>query len=318
MLHPDVLDKLEIIVVNDGSTDTTAVVAEKYCNQYPDVVRLISQENKGHGGALNTGCAAATGKYLKVIDSDDWVVTENLPGILSLLESCESEVVVTHYHTFDISTKEVREWKCCPKEFGRGYTFEEIVADWLSFKFILTFHGITYQTKFYQKYRNSLPEHVFYEDYEYSTFPCCFAQSVMPLDLFLYEYRIGDVNQSVSHVNQVKRSGHVETVLHSMLRKYNQLPESAGKQYAAFKSEELLLSYVTTALLINPNKKAGRQLAAAQVTKVQKIAPNLVRAVEWKYRIYVLMNLLHISKATWDKFLRSKLYSALRKNYLYR
>ena len=317
MLHPSVLDKLEIIIVNDGSTDNTAIVAEKYCSQYPDVVRLISQENKGHGGALNTGCAAATGKYLKVIDADDWVVTENLPEFLSLLESCESEVVLTHYHTVDISTKEVRDWKCSPKEFACGYTFEEIVAEWLSFKFNLTFHGITYQTKFYQKHKNNLPEHVFYEDYEYSTFPCCFAKSVMPLDLFLYEYRIGDVNQSVSHVNQVKRIGHVETVLHNMLHKYNQLPENAGKRYAAFKTQELLLSYYTTALLINPNKKAGRQLAATQTIKVQKAAPNIARAVEWKYQVYVLMNRLHISKSTRDKLMRSKIYKVLRKNYLF-
>ena len=55
MLAPEVLDKLDIIIVNDGSTDATAAVAEKYCAAYPDSVRLISQENKGHGGALNTG-----------------------------------------------------------------------------------------------------------------------------------------------------------------------------------------------------------------------------------------------------------------------
>ena len=158
---------------------------------------------------------------------------------------------------------------------------------------------------------------MFYEDYEYSTFPCCFAKDVMPFDLFLYEYRIGDVNQSVSHVNQVKRIGHVETVLHNMLHKYNQLPENAGKRYAAFKTQELLLSYYTTALLINPNKKAGRQLASAQTIKVQKAAPNIARAVEWKYQVYVLMNRLHISKSTRDKLMRSKIYKVLRKNYLF-
>ena len=75
MLSEQVLDALDIIVVNDGSKDGTVEVAQKYCDAYPDSVRLISQENKGHGGALNTGCAAAVGKYLKVIDADDWVAT---------------------------------------------------------------------------------------------------------------------------------------------------------------------------------------------------------------------------------------------------
>ena len=92
-LQESVLEKLDIIIVNDGSMDTTAQVAEKYCRQYPGSVRLISQENKGHGGALNTGCAAAVGKYLKVVDADDWIETENLPEFIALLEDCSSDVV---------------------------------------------------------------------------------------------------------------------------------------------------------------------------------------------------------------------------------
>ena len=86
----EVLDELDIIIVNDGSQDDTAAVAEKYCQMYPGSVRLISQENKGHGGALNTGCAAAVGRYLKVIDADDWVLTENLPAFVAAFGSRRS------------------------------------------------------------------------------------------------------------------------------------------------------------------------------------------------------------------------------------
>ena len=89
MLHPELLDQLEIIVVNDGSQDSTSTIAEKYVQDYPGTVRLINQENKGHGGALNTGCAAAQGKYLKVIDADDWVETQNLPAFLAFLDHNE-------------------------------------------------------------------------------------------------------------------------------------------------------------------------------------------------------------------------------------
>ena len=64
-LDPAVIDSLDVIIVNDGSTDDTAAIAEKYCRMFPDSIRLISQPNKGHGGALNTGCAAAVGKYLR-------------------------------------------------------------------------------------------------------------------------------------------------------------------------------------------------------------------------------------------------------------
>lgn len=317
MLVPEILNKLEIIVVNDGSTDDTAAAAQKYCDAYPETVRLISQENKGHGGALNTGCAAAQGKYLKVIDADDWVETQNLPEFVRLLEACESEVVLTHHHTIDISTGETKDWKSYPSEFGRSYPFEEIMADWRNFNRSFTLHGITYRTSFYHEYETSLTEHVFYEDYEYATFPCCHAQSVVPFDLFLYEYRIGDVNQSVSSANQLKRIGHIETVLQNMTQKYNSLPETAGKRYAAAKIQELLLSYFTTALLVNPDKKSGRQLAAQQITEVCETAPEIFDLVRRKYQIFTLMNRLHISKQTWDAILNSKFYSTMRKNYTF-
>lgn len=312
MLEPELVDKLEIIVVNDGSTDATAETAGKYCARYPDTVRLISQENKGHGGALNTGCAAATGKYLKVIDADDWIVTENLPAFVAALENCESDVVLTHHHTIDIGTGEVKEWKCVPAEFGKALNFGEIMADWYRFDRSLTFHGITYRREFYHRQDHVLPEHVFYEDHEYATFPCCRADSITALDLFIYEYRVGDVNQSVSAANQLKRIGHIETVLHKMINAWQLLPEGPGKDYAAMKIQGVLLSYLTTALLVHPDKKAGRALAAAQMDACNAAAPRIYSMTKRKYQVFCLLNRLHIGKAVWDRFLESGLYRMLR------
>lgn len=317
MLAPEILDKLEIIVVNDGSADGTAAAAEQYCARYPETVRLISQENRGHGGALNTGCAAAKGKYLKVIDADDWVQTENLPQFVKLLEQSESDVVLTHYRTIDICTGEIKNWKSDPPEFGRDYSFEEIMGDWRSFNRSFTLHGIAYRTAFYHEFGSQLSERVFYEDYEYATFPCCHAKSVTPFDLFLYEYRVGDVNQSISSANQLKRIGHTETVLRNMTEKYNLLPESAGKHYARMKIQELLLSYFTVALLVNPDKKRGRQLASRQIAKICETAPGIFDPVKRKYQIFVLMNRLRISKQAWDAVLNSRIYSFLRKNHTF-
>lgn len=315
MLVPEILDKLEIIVVNDGSTDGTAAAAEKYCSVYPDTVRLISQENKGHGGALNTGCAAAQGKYLKVIDADDWVETQNLREFVRLLEDCESDVVLTHYHTIDISTGEVKNWKSYPPEFGRDYTFMEIMDAWKSFDRSLTFHGITYRTAFYHEFGIQLSEHVFYEDHEFATFPCCQAKEVLPVDLFIYDYRIGDVNQSVSNTNQLKRIGHTETVIRRMMEEYKKLPESAGKEYAAMKIQGLLLSYLTTALLVSPDRRMGRMLAKQRMEECHENAPKAFDLAKQKYRVFSLMNRLHFDKSTWDKILNSKIYNKIRNNH---
>lgn len=316
MLSPQILEKLEILVVNDGSTDATAALAERYCARYPDVVRLISQENRGHGGALNTGCAAARGKYLKVIDADDWVETQNLPAFVQLLEQCESDVVLTHHHTVDVGTGAVRDWKSAPAQFGKACTFEEIMAHWRDFEHSLTFHGITYRREFYRGFGIRLSERVFYEDHEFATYPCCHAGSVTAFDLFVYNYRIGDVNQSVSEANQLKRIGHIQTVLRRMTQEYRLLPETAGKQYAAMKLQGLLLRFLTTALLVHPDRKTGRRLAAQCMAECRENAPAVCSMAKRKYQIFSLMSRLHIRKETWDQFLNSRFYCRLRGKHI--
>ena len=81
-------EDVEILIVDDGSTkDRTPEIADEYAEKYPTIVRAIHQENKGHGGAVNTGIANATGLYYKVVDSDDWVDAEAYKKILRTLDS---------------------------------------------------------------------------------------------------------------------------------------------------------------------------------------------------------------------------------------
>lgn len=315
-VNEEIFDELDVIIVNDGSKDDTAEVAQKYCDMYPKSVRLISQENKGHGGALNTGCAAAVGKYLKVIDADDWVETQNLPEFVKLLKECSSDVVLTHHYTINISTGEVKKWMSYPKEFGKAYTFDEIMADWKSFDRSLTFHGITYNTKFYHENAIQLSEHVFYEDHEFATIPCCYAKSITPFDMFIYDYRIGDVQQSVSDENQLKRISHTEAVLKRFIKEYKTLKldeNSAGKTYYCMKAQGLLLSYITTVMLVEKNKKFGRELGDKMMARFRKHMPMTFEMADKQYMIFRLMNELHISKKTWEKILDSKIYRIIKK-----
>lgn len=318
LFNMEVLEELDIIIVNDGSKDNTLGIAKKYEMMYPNSVRVIDQENRGHGGALNAGCVAAVGKYLKVIDADDWVETQNLPEFVKLLKECDSDVVLTHHYTINISTGEVKKWKSYPKEFGRSYTFEEIMDKWKNFDRSLTFHGITYCTEFYHKYAIQLSEHVFYEDHEFASIPCCYAKSVTPFDLFIYDYRIGDVQQSVSDENQLKRISHTEAVLNRFIQEYRQLKmeeNRAGRVYYCMKAQGLLLSYVKTVLLVEKNKKIGRKLGEDMVNKFKKEMPMTYEMSIKQYKAFRIMNSLHISKSTWEAILNSRIYNIMRNNH---
>ncbi len=318
LVNRDVLDELDIIIVNDGSQDDTQAVAEKYCRMYPDSVRLISQENKGHGGALNTGCAAARGKYLKVIDADDWVLTENLPAFVEQLRGCSADVVLTHYHMNNITTGEATAWKSYPGAFGSAYSFREIMERWKDFDRVLTFHGITYRRDFYREKGILLSEHVFYEDNEFATIPCCYARQIMPLDLFVYEYRVGDVLQSVSDESQLRRIGHTQAVLERLIREYESLelqPEDAGREFYCRKTQGLLLSYYITALLVEKDKKKGRAMAKAMMERVRETLPRVYELSKKQYRVFYAMNRLHLGKNAWERIKSSRVYNALRHNH---
>ena len=84
-------EDVEIIVVNDGSKDGTSEIAHEYKNKYPNIVRVVDKDNGGHGDAVNSGLSHATGKYFKVVDSDDWVDEDSLHKILEFLKELEEE-----------------------------------------------------------------------------------------------------------------------------------------------------------------------------------------------------------------------------------
>ena len=122
----------EIILVDDGSTDDTGAIADRYAAQYPDIVRVIHQENGGHGEGVNQGMIHATGMYFKVVDSDDWLDTAALEKLMALIrESAGSEepidLILTNYvyeHAEDNTHRVVRYRNVLP--MGKVFTWDEI------------------------------------------------------------------------------------------------------------------------------------------------------------------------------------------------
>ena len=94
-------EKVEIIIVDDGSKDGTAEIADRLAEKYPTIIKAVHQENGGHGEAVNTGIKNATGVFFKVVDSDDWVGEEALATLLEKLEMHNPKIEL-----IDIEVKE--------------------------------------------------------------------------------------------------------------------------------------------------------------------------------------------------------------------
>lgn len=313
------LNDIEVIVVNDGSEDGSENIAVEFVNKYPDSFILKNKENGGHGSAINEGVGLATGKYIKVIDADDWINTQSLPEFINSLKNTDADTVLTHYRTINEAAGEVKCWRTYPEIFGSKYTLDSIMSDWKSFDRGLTFHGITYNREFYLKNSIKLSEHIFYKDHEYATIPCCFSESIAALDLFVYEYRVGDVSQSVSSENQVRRISHIRTVLERLVREKNRLDiyssDSGNVKYYNAKIHHLLLSFLLTSLVCNSNKPGGRKYAADFMDFMKENCPEVYSSALNHYRIMKTMNRLHISEKVYRKVLSSAIYNKLRNNH---
>ena len=115
-----VKDQIEILIINDGSTDDTARIAEEYASEYPDTVRLINKENGGHGDAVMTGINEACGLYFRVLDSDDWVERDALISLIKVLDTMaqsDSPVDLVIRPSGEQRLSNFMIWQCAYAEF---------------------------------------------------------------------------------------------------------------------------------------------------------------------------------------------------------
>ncbi len=310
-------NQIEVLIVSDGSKDSTVEIGKKYELKYPGVFRVIEKENGGHGSVINVASKEAKGKYFKVVDADDWIETKNLTKWLTLLEATDADVVLNHYCTYDIQTQERVYWKTFLKDYSHGYTLEDIENDWKSMDRCVTFHGITYRTEFYRKMGTKLVEKVFYEDNQYATIPFCYAKSIQPMDLSLYVYRIGDSEQSVSYKNQYAKRSHTETVLRQMAEYFDENSEKltkAGVYYFSEKLSRLLLSYLVIALLLAPKYRDGRKEVRYFMKEMKHLVPEVCDRMKKRYLLLMCCNYLHLSREGYQNILESALYNKIRGN----
>ena len=203
-------EKVEIIIIDDGSKDRTGAIADAYAAQYPSIVKVIHQENGGHGEGINQGLKHATGTYFKVVDSDD-TLSGDFPAFLDTLEQCESQggvdLFVTNYfyvHTDGAGDRSIDYANALPTEIVFGW------QDTRPFRAhqMLTIHSCTFRTELMRNSGQPLPKHVFYEDnlMVYQCLPQVKTMYYMNSDL--YRYWIGRPDQSIQQSTTAKRYHH--------------------------------------------------------------------------------------------------------------
>lgn len=193
-LAPEILGEIEILIVNDGSKDRTAEIAGQFEKDYPNTIRLVDKENGGHGSTINKGIELAQGKYFKVVDGDDWVDTEQFVRYVKRLKELDQDIVLTPFNRVNIDSGEIEKKTLSGISFDTEYSVSTLLG-LLGESYQM--HSTTFKTSVLKQIR-PIDEHCFYVDQEYIVFPLPYAKTAVCLDFTIYQYRVGNNEQSVS------------------------------------------------------------------------------------------------------------------------
>ena len=203
-------EEAEIILVDDGSTkDDTPEKCDAWAERYPGIIRVIHQENGGHGEGVNQGLRRASGLYYKVVDSDDWADVDALHKVIEQLRAFSQmekpvDLLVCNYvyeHVEDNTRKVMKYTNVFPR--GRVFTWEEI-GRFRPSQYLLM-HSVFYRTQLLRDCGLELPKHTFYVDNIFVYQPLPFVKTLYYMDLDFYRYFIGRADQSVNEQVMVKR-----------------------------------------------------------------------------------------------------------------
>ena len=202
-------DDVEILIVNDGSSDETGKIADEYAARYPSVVKAVHQENGGHGEAINTGLENAAGLYFMVVDSDDWVdVRAYLKILRTIKELSREEPLVDLFVSNYVYEKEGKGYKKVIKyddvlPEGRIFSCDE-TGPFHRGQYICM-HSVIYRTQLLKDCGLKLPKHTFYVDNLFVYLPLAYVKSIYYINEDFYRYFIGRKDQSVNEQVIIKR-----------------------------------------------------------------------------------------------------------------
>ena len=250
MLPASNLEKLELIIVNDGSKDNTLDVAKKLQESYPETIVIVDKKNCGHGSTINAGIKAATGKYFKVVDADDWVNTENLSDLIDYLDSVNDDEVISPFMRVYMDTKSEMLYEYSVKTQNKTYQYDKFLSEIGKLPLM---HSITIKTSILRDNNIVIDENCFYVDLEYNTFPMPYIKTISYFNKSVYRYRLGSPTQSVSIVSYIKNVAMHKKVIFALINFFNHYENNATEI-----EKELLKKLIKEIIAIHLNIHLSR------------------------------------------------------------
>lgn len=292
----DERDKIEVLVLDNSSTDHSGDIADTFAKEYPQTFTVIHKENNGYGSSINLAVKRAKGKYLRIVDADDWVDTQELRLLLRDMETCTADLVECDYTTIDISTGTNRRINMCPVALGEGALFHPGEGG----SPFPTMHSTIFRIDFLRENHISLLENTFYVDEQLMILAVIHAHSAVYYKRNVYQYRIGLSTQSISVENMGQRYQDRERVIKNCLASYG-AKKAIDDNCLAQIAKNVGNHFTTLYMYVRPTA-AGRVEAHRWERYLKTKWPDIYKRVARKRIILALLNRAHIYGETYIFF----------------
>lgn len=265
MLIDNIINDIEILLINDGSKDETSKLLHSYESKHPDTIRIIDKENGGWGTAINLGIREAKGKYVKEVDADDWVSTENLPSYIAFLKEHDIDYIATDYTEY---------FKADDHYEHHGYQQEiyNIIMSLNDFwekhptAWDFPIHAITYRTQMLQNADITVGDR-YYGDIEYNLYPLPHVKTICVLPINVTVYFRGSDEQSTSTAGYAKHYRDYAAMSQRITSFFLSMPNSLHPKLRAFIEETVRGTLVRSYHLMMSPLYAGKAEGAKEELK---------------------------------------------------
>jgi len=222
---PILMSQLEVLVIIDGATDHSSEIAHDYENKYPNTFRVIDKENGNYGSCINRGLKDAAGKYIKVLDADDWFDTNNFKELLVFLQSRDEDVILSDFNI-------VR----CDGTIQWMWNLQSPCGDVLKINNLsplhMSMHAVMHKTQNLRDHNYHQTEGISYTDTEWFYLPFAYTEAITYFNKPVYQYLVGREGQTVESITVAKKIDQPIAIARKMMSEYSNVKvDNLHKKY---------------------------------------------------------------------------------------
>ena len=228
ILDNSIMNLVEILIINDGSKDNSLFIAQKYAKLYKNII-VIDKDNGNYGSCINYGLKIAKGKYIKILDADDYFDNYNFIEFINYLNTCDDDLILSDCDivnnndiiigAFNVDKKISRE---------TSHPFKMILTNKVAE--MIQMHNVTYKTDNLRLLQYKQTEGISYTDIEWVFTPMTTINSFSIFNKTIYKYLIGRTGQTISNNTLKKNLKDITILTLSLLDKYHNIKYSKNHQ----------------------------------------------------------------------------------------